>query len=261
MTIGCSSPALDLRKAKRAVATENSFLAKIDAALDSGHTSHHAGLAVGRGGLRGINDSACSILSFMSLPPGLSLPNDISSVGSQHGSETDVNSMDRDSLDDISTDRLFEVLSMGSTKSTLMIRNVPLMYTREMLLAEWPNDGTYDFLYLPVSFGTRRNLSFAFVNFTSEAAAFSFMQQWQKKRLANFASRKPLNISFADVQGRNSNLLEWQRKQVKCTKLPRYQPLVFDDQGNLIDFVEALNELTRMTETIKFFGYTAIISL
>lgn len=103
--------------------------------------------------------------------------------------------------------------STGQT--TLMIRNVPVMYTQELLLEEWPNDGTYDFLYLPRSGAGRWNLSYAFINFVSEAYAVKFKDQWQKKRLANFSSKKPLNISFAEVQGLEANLAQLKKKRVR----------------------------------------------
>merc|ERR1712059_101446 len=92
-------------------------------------------------------------------------------------------------VNEVNLDRLFAVLSDSSCKTTLMIRNVPVLYTREMLLEEWPNQGTFDFLYLPFSCSTQRNLSYGFVNFTSEAAARAFVGKWQKKRLPRFTSR------------------------------------------------------------------------
>merc|ERR1719450_1552590 len=67
--------------------------------------------------------------------------------------------------------------------TTLMVRNVPVMYTISMLLVEWPTNGNYDFIYLPYSVALQRNQSYAFINFTSAAAAAEFRQQWQKKRL------------------------------------------------------------------------------
>lgn len=100
-------------------------------------------------------------------------------------------------------------------QTTLMVRNVPVMYTQEMLIEEWPNDGSYDFLYLPRSGAGRWNLSYAFINFESEAQAVKFKAQWQKKRLAHFSAKKPLNISFAEVQGLEANLAQLKKKRVR----------------------------------------------
>ena len=55
-------------------------------------------------------------------------------------------------------------------QTSLMIHNIPVQYTKEMLLAEWRNNGTYDLFYLPWNPEAQRNLSYAFLNCTSEAA-------------------------------------------------------------------------------------------
>jgi hypothetical protein len=117
-------------------------------------------------------------------------------------------------------------LALGSTslppaKTTLMIRNIPLTYTQDMLLQEWPNHGTYDFLYMP-------SITYAFVNFTSESAALNFMQQWKQLRLRHGRAKKPLNISFALVQGFAENVRRWKRKRTWRLS-NRARPLVFED--------------------------------
>jgi len=127
-------------------------------------------------------------------------------------------------------------------QTTLMIRNVPVLYTRDMLAAEWANEGTYDFLYLPYCCNSQKNLSYAFLNFTSATAALAFVQKWQKKRLARFSSRKPLNISFADVQGLEPNLLELKKKRVNRVKVEQCQPLIFSN-GRVVPMAEAFKVL------------------
>jgi len=121
--------------------------------------------------------------------------------------------------------------------TTLMIRNVPVMYTQEMLLLEWKNEGTYDFLYLPRTGQT--NLSYAFVNFESEAHAMAFKVQWHKKRMAHFTARKPLNISFADVQGLRANLLQLKKKRARRIEMRQCQPMIIKN-GRQLDLMEAL---------------------
>jgi len=190
-------------------------------------------------------------------PPGLEHP--ISSSSEDEGSvsspeESSSEGHVDECVNEVNLDRLFAALSDRSCKTTLMIRNVPVLYTREMLLEEWPNQGTYDFLYLPFSCSTQRNLSYGFVNFTSEAAARAFVGKWQKKRLPRFTSRKPLNISFAEVQGLDSNLWELKKKRVKRIKVAQCQPLIFDKYGGRVDLMDALNEVIRRAATLQFFG-------
>lgn len=133
-------------------------------------------------------------------------------------------------------------LSKSPGNTTLMIRNVPIMYTQEMLAAEWPNNGTYDFLYLPYSFSQQRNSTYAFINFTSQGAAEAFKEKWHKQRLSVYKARKPLTISYAEVQGlfENLKLLSgvWRKK------LKRYRPMVFLQGmilplGEVMKFVDA----------------------
>jgi len=112
--------------------------------------------------------------------------------------------------------------------STLMVRNIPVRYTQDMLLKEWPNHGTYDFLYLPICIDRKRNASFCFINFVTEAHATAFQAKWQKQRLDHYSARKPLDISAADVQGRDQNLLQIMRNKTFRIKNLHFQPAIFD---------------------------------
>lgn len=122
-------------------------------------------------------------------------------------------------------------------RTTLMIRNVPLMYTQELLIKEWPINGEYDLLYLPRTGDA--NLSYAFVNFVSEAHAEAFKAHWQKKRLAHFTSRKPLNIGYAEVQGLKDNLQELKKKRARRMQLRQCEPIVLLS-GRQVPYPEAV---------------------
>lgn len=131
--------------------------------------------------------------------------------------------------------------SQGLT--TFMVRNIPLLYTLEMLLEEWPNSGEYDFLYLPFSCLMRRNLSYAFINFASHESGVIFKERWQKKRLARSTARRPLNISYAEVQGLEANLKQLKAKRAsRRTKTLRHQTAVFKD-GVLVSLAEVFKNL------------------
>mmetsp|Transcript_55362 Transcript_55362/g.101589 ORF Transcript_55362/g.101589 Transcript_55362/m.101589 type:complete len:421 (-) Transcript_55362:130-1392(-) len=138
--------------------------------------------------------------------------------------------------------QLFKDQQHTGPKTTLMVRNIPVMYTQEMLLMEWPNNNTYDFLYLPYSCSMQRNLTYAFINFTSTAAACEFKKKWQKTRLAHYMARKPLNISFADLQGRDDNLLQLKKKRFWRIKIKQCQPIIFEN-GERISLAQALHNL------------------
>lgn len=84
---------------------------------------------------------------------------------------------DADSIVDISSgDEDFEVRS-GKPKTTMMLRNIPNIFTRAMLadqLDEAGFRGSYDFVYLPVDHSTNIGFGYAFVNFTSTTGARLF---------------------------------------------------------------------------------------
>jgi len=115
----------------------------------------------------------------------------------------------------------------NSSATTLMVRNIPVRYTQEMLLKEWPNKGTYNFLYLPICIKKRCNTSFAFINFISPEEAREFAEKWHHERLLFFSARKPLDISLADLQGLEKNLLQCMNNKTSRIRNIRFQPAVF----------------------------------
>jgi hypothetical protein len=63
------------------------------------------------------------------------------------------------------------------TKTTVMARNIPPNFTRAMLTCLLDGNGFlghYNFLYLPVDFGTLRSFGYAVVNFVTHADAVHF---------------------------------------------------------------------------------------
>lgn len=127
--------------------------------------------------------------------------------------------------------------------TTLMIRNIPQLYTQEDLALEWPNNGTYDFFYMPISF--KGNKTYAFINFTTPESALAFKEKWDKKRLRRFQARRTLNISCADVQGQDANLWQLRKGQQWRLKNKECQPLIFDKKGRQISLDYAMRTLRQ----------------
>jgi len=117
-----------------------------------------------------------------------------------------------------------------------------MAYTQEALARVWPNNGTYDFFYLPCSANMQRNKMYAFINFTSHEAAMTFKAAWDSKRLPQYTIRKALSISYGDVQGRDKNLLRLRKKKQWRLKVHDCQPLVFEN-GKQITLEEAFEIL------------------
>merc|ERR1712176_1723746 len=90
---------------------------------------------------------------------------------------------------------------MGVERTTVMLRNLPSLFTRGMLvdlLNSLGFVGKYDFVHLPVDMSRLSCLGFGFVNFRSHADALQFFkdahgfQNWQHQ------SNKVLDISWSN---------------------------------------------------------------
>lgn len=130
----------------------------------------------------------------------------------------------------------------GQGVTTLMVRNIPVGYTREKLLREWPCDSTYDFFYLPCNFDSARHMTFAFINFTNPAFAEAFLVRWHRQKLPGSTAKKALDITAADVQGWAANIVRFQRAKSSRVRNPAFYPLIFQD-GQRIEFMEAFPQV------------------
>lgn len=111
--------------------------------------------------------------------------------------------------------------------TTLMVRNIPIKYTQETLAKEWQqHQFAWDFLYLPRGSAGENNLSYAFVNFISEAHAEAFKRKWDRTRLSRYSARKALNISAAEVQGLSANLELLRKKRARHLRIGQCEPLI-----------------------------------
>mmetsp|Transcript_94682 Transcript_94682/g.265115 ORF Transcript_94682/g.265115 Transcript_94682/m.265115 type:complete len:309 (-) Transcript_94682:21-947(-) len=95
--------------------------------------------------------------------------------------------------------------------TTLMLRHLPNMYTRSMLVEELDSvglAGTYDFLYLPIDKSTQWNVGYAFVNFVNPAAAskcVGLLTDHVFKRY-DHNSGKVTQVAVAHIQGLERNM-------------------------------------------------------
>ncbi|XP_020600276.1 protein MEI2-like 6 [Phalaenopsis equestris] len=129
-------------------------------------------------------------------------------------------------------------------KSTVMIKNVPNKISRKQLLdlldqhcrnenmknTEEDADtalSEFDFLYLPMDFISGNNLGYAFVNFTTPAAATKFYQDVHLKPWNDtFGSRKICEITHAKIQGLEELVKHFRRSIFTCSS-SEYLPVYF----------------------------------
>jgi len=130
--------------------------------------------------------------------------------------------------------------------TTLVVRNVPARYTKEMLMQEWPPNGMYDFLYLPFNFKQKRTSGFAYVNFTSHEAAVNFYSQWHGKSLCNQGTAKQLSIGVAGTQGLEANLRHVAASNIGRIKNLQHMPSVFNGVDE-VPLVGLLDQITSGT--------------
>lgn len=132
--------------------------------------------------------------------------------------------------------------------TTVMLRNIPNRYTRDMLVERLNQgySGEFDFVYLPIDFNSKCNVGYAFINFRTPTACQTFMNEFHgnktKTVLPGFSSNKICEVSFARVQGRDENMenLRDEKFIEKLTESPDWQPLFWDDKGEEVPFQKAL---------------------
>jgi len=125
-------------------------------------------------------------------------------------------------------------------RTTVMLRNMPNNYTRDMLL-ELVNSmgfaGCYDFAYLPVDFKSQAGLGYAFINFVSTAEAqrcfdcFEGFSEWK------VPSEKVCTVTWGSpYQGLEAHIERYQNSPVMHHSIPDEWKPVLLDQGVRITF-------------------------
>ena len=99
---------------------------------------------------------------------------------------------------------LDDIVSGKDTRTTIMIRNIPIKYTDE-ILSEDLNEfkGKYDCLYLPFDYDKNGNKGYAFINFINPLHILYFYEKYNGKKWSYFESSKICELNSAHFQGIN----------------------------------------------------------
>ncbi|KAK9942720.1 hypothetical protein M0R45_008370 [Rubus argutus] len=115
--------------------------------------------------------------------------------------------------------------------TTVMIRNIPNKYTRDMLMTFLDNhcangnrksdggeesESAFDFLYLPIDFWTGMNKGYAFVNFTNPQAVWRFYLAAHSQKWDSFQSNKIREIAYARIQGKKDLVQHFETMGFPC---------------------------------------------
>merc|ERR1712110_884562 len=131
--------------------------------------------------------------------------------------------------------------------TTVMLRNIPVKYNREMMLGDMDNrgfQGTYDFFYLPIDFQTGNTVGYAFINFSHPNQATRFREIYSGLQLSP-DSTKICEVSVAKAQGKAKNVEQYRNSSVMAME-ERFKPVIFE-KGARAPFPPP----TRMLKPVK----------
>ncbi|CAK0832983.1 unnamed protein product [Prorocentrum cordatum] len=128
--------------------------------------------------------------------------------------------------------------------TTVMLRNIPNKYTREMLIKQLcvSFSGEFDFMYLPIDFKNKCNVGYSFINFRNQAACERFVSQFHgvdvRKCLPGLNSKKVVEVTPARVQGLQENVRRLRNSPVmnQLQDHPEWMPLIFNEDGQEVPF-------------------------
>jgi len=106
-------------------------------------------------------------------------------------------------------------------RTTVMIRNVPIKYTVEVLEKELDYfNGKFDCLYMPFDYENGGNKGYAFLNLVNPYHVLLFYEVFHGKCWSFFESKKICELNFANFQGINE--IKKHAKNYKGTKKPTF---------------------------------------
>jgi hypothetical protein len=120
--------------------------------------------------------------------------------------------------------------------TTLMLRNIPNNYTRNMLIKLLDQEGFsghYSLVYVPVDFIRFAGLGYAFVDFSSNEAAEKARQTFQGFKGWNSTSKKVCDVLWSrPLQGLSAHIELYRNSPVMHESVPEcYKPALF--QGSV----------------------------
>lgn len=132
-----------------------------------------------------------------------------------------------------------DITDTPSIYTTVMLRNIPNKYTREMLVNQLSVEfkGLFDFMYLPIDFKNKCNVGYGFINFRTTDACDEFVRQFHnvdvRKCLPGLNSKKVVEVTPARVQGLIENVRRLRNSPVmnQLQDHPEWMPLLFNEDG------------------------------
>jgi len=161
-------------------------------------------------------------------------PSTMSPTSSFTGCSTKTNSFSIESV--ASNDHRLDLVAspplMQVPQTTVMMRNIPNNYTREMLLELLDTHdfaGEYDLVYLPMDFKTEAGLGYAFINLVKPESVWRFRDRFHGFRDWAIVSEKVCEVSWSDVlQGIDAHVARYRNSPVMHESVPDdFKPVLF----------------------------------
>ena len=150
---------------------------------------------------------------------------------------------------------LDDIVSGKDTRTTVMIRNIPIKYTDEILIEALKEfNGKYDCLYMPYDYEKNGNKGYAFINFVHPLHILYFYDKFCGKKWQYFDSSKICELNSANFQGINE--IQKHSKNYKGLKKPLFcqEPNKGNISGkeNIIIPMKYLNKLKLRYPKLKY---------
>ena len=144
---------------------------------------------------------------------------------------------------------LDDIVTGKDTRTTVMIRNIPIKYTDQILtnaLSEF--NGKYDCLYMPYDYEKNGNKGYAFINFVNPLHILYFYEKFNGKKWVHFESSKICELNCAHFQGINE--IQKHAKNYKGQKKPNYYSI--NENENMIIPLKYLQKLLKRFPKMKY---------
>jgi hypothetical protein len=150
---------------------------------------------------------------------------------------------------------LDDIISGKDTRTTVMIRNIPIKYTDTILINALEEfKGKYDCLYMPYDYEKKGNKGYAFINFVNPLHILYFHEKFCGKKWPLFESSKICELNSANFQGINE--IQKHSKNYKGYKKPLFysEPNKSNvtNKENIIVPLKYLNKLKNRFPKMKF---------
>lgn len=150
------------------------------------------------------------------------------------------------------------ILYLKDKRTTLMIKNIPNKYTISTFLDEINVEfkNKYDIFYLPIDYGNKCNLGFAFINFVDPLHIIIFYDMYRGKKWKRFNSEKICELVYAKIQGKKELISHFEKGKVLSFDSEEKRPLILPTPNPLPKIKLPIKLLDTFVKAFPFSSYS-----